>query len=300
MVRGLSFSALSTLTSQLSIFPVNLYDAHQHFHFDQLTPHRAAIDADLRRLGVKRAVVNGTNEEEWPVVAALAQEYDWILPSHGMHPWDSGNRSANWLDALRAQLSADPRAAVGEIGLDRWIIDGLRPDDPRIAGLRVASLAEQSEVFAAQLALAAELNRAASIHCVQAWGALLDLLKKSARPARGFLLHGYAGPAEMIKPFTVLGAYYSFNIQLLEPRHAARLNNFRHIPGKRLLVETDAPAKAPTPDRNRFPLDPGPAGAVINHPANIGVAYEVLAELRGQALETLAGQVEVNFIRLFG
>lgn len=278
---------------------IPLYDAHQHFHFDPLTPHRAVIDADLRRLGVKRVVVNATNEEEWPVVSALAREYDWILPSHGVHPWDSGNRSAGWLAGLRAQLVADPRAAVGEIGLDRWVIDGIKLGDPRIAGLRIAPLEEQAEVFGAQLDLAAELNRAASIHCVQAWGALLDLLKRTARPARGFLLHGYAGPAEMIKSFTDLGAYYSFNLQVLEPRHAARLNNFHHIPAKRLLVETDAPTKAPPPERNRFPLGLGPDDSPINHPGNIVVAYEALAELRGITLEALAVQVEANFLRLF-
>jgi len=278
---------------------VPLYDAHQHFHFDPLTPHRAAIDADLRRLGVRRAVVNATNEEEWPVVAALAREYDWILPSHGVHPWDSGNRSPGWLDGLRAALLAEPTAAVGEIGLDRWIIDGIKPGDPRIAGLRVAQLDEQAEVFAAQLALAAELNRAASIHCVQAWGALLDILKQTPRPARGFLLHGYAGPAEMIKAFTALGAFYSFNLELLLPRHAGRLENFKTIPPDRLLVETDAPTKAPPPDHNRFPLGDGTDGNAINHPGNIIFAYESLAQLRGVALESLAAQVEENFTRLF-
>jgi TatD DNase family protein len=278
---------------------VNLYDAHEHFHFDQLTPHRAAIDAGLRRLGLKGAVVNGTNEEEWPVVAGLAREYGWIVPSFGIHPWDCGNRGEHWASALRAQLAADPRAAVGEIGLDRWIIDGIKPGDPRIAGLRVAPLDEQGEVFAAQLALAAELNRAASIHCVQAWGALLELLQRTTRPARGFLLHGYAGPAEMLPAFTKLGAYYSFNLQLLEPRHADRLENFRHIPADRLLVETDAPTKAPPPERNRFPLGTGPDGVAINHPGNVVVAYESLAALRGLPLETLAAQVEQNFTRLF-
>lgn len=278
---------------------MNLYDAHQHFHFDQLTPHRAALVRDLAAIGLQGAVVNGTNEEEWPVVAALAKVYRWIIPSFGIHPWDCGNRGANWLPALRAQLEADPRAAIGEIGLDRWIIDGLKPDDPRLAGLRVAPLEEQSQVLTAQLRLAAELNRAASIHCVQAWGALHDVLKKNPRPARGFLLHGYAGPIEMIKNFTDLGAYYSFNIQLLEPKHASRLNNFRHIPAKRLLVETDAPTKPPPDDRNRFPLPPAADGSPVNHPANIAVTYEALAVLRGLPLESLAALVEKNFIRLF-
>lgn len=288
---------------------MNLYDAHQHFHFDALTPHRAAIDADLRRIGVKGAVVNSTNEEEWPVVAGLARDHDWVVPSFGIHPWDCGNRGPDWLKKLREALTATDSAgvglptkalaAVGEIGLDRWIIDGLKPDDPRLAGLRVAPLSEQTEVFTAQLALAAELNRAASIHCVQAWGALLAALKKSPRPARGFLLHGYAGPAEMIKNFTDLGAYYSFNIQLLEPRHKSRRNNFRHIPVKRLLVETDAPTKPPAGALNRFPLPPAAGGSEVNHPANIAVAYQALADLRGISLEALAKQAEVNFLQLF-
>lgn len=278
---------------------MTLYDAHQHFHFDPLTPHRAAIGRDLAVVGLKRAVVNGTNEEEWPVVAALAREYSWVLPSFGVHPWDCGNRSPSWHEKLRAALVASPGAGVGEIGLDRWLLE-LKPDDPRVAGLRVAPLEEQAEVFAAQLALAAELNRAPSIHCVQAWGALNDALKKAKLPARGFLLHGYAGPAEMMPAFTELGAYYSFNIQLLEPRHAKRLDTFRHVPGKRLLVETDAPTKPPAGALNRFPLPAAADGSPVNHPANIAVAYEQLAKLRGVPLEKLAPQIEENFRRLFG
>ena len=279
---------------------VPFYDAHQHFHFDALTPHRAAIDADLRATGVKCAVVNGTNEDEWPVIAGLAKSYGWILPSFGVHPWDSGNRSPGWLAALRAELVANPRAGVGEIGLDRWIIDGVRPDDPRIAGLRVAPMDEQVEVFTAQLALAAELDRAASIHCTQAFGVLLEVLSATALPSRGFLLHGYGGPVEMVPVFADLGARFSFNIEALQPRLAARLESFKAVPASRLLVETDAPAKAPNPEHNRFPLGPGADGAIINHPANIAVAYEALADLRRMPLESLSKQVESNFFTLFG
>ncbi len=276
-----------------------LYDAHQHFHFAPLTPHRAAIVADLKAVGLRRAVVNATNEEEWPVVAALAREYAWVVPSFGIHPWDSGDRQDGWLQKLRETLAAHPAAGVGEIGLDRWIIDGVRPGDPRIAGIRVAPLAEQIEVFAAQLGLAAEFNRAASIHCVQAFGAVLETLQKSPRAARGFLLHGYGGPAEMVKTFVDLGAYFSFNIELEGTRHHARRENFRHIPADRLLVETDAPTKPPTPDCNRFPLPPTEKGEPVNHPANLVVAYEALAKLRGLTVAALAAQVEKNFQRLF-
>lgn len=300
-----------------------LHDSHLHFHFDTLVPHHAAVVADLIRTGIRTIVVNATNEDEFPLVASLCAQFSTtashptpgsqlsplssqppgpltLQPSYGVHPWDCGNRTADWLRHLRAALLADPRAGVGEIGLDRWIIDGIRPDDPRIAGLRVAPLAEQTEVFAAQLDLAAELNRPASIHATQAYGAALDVLRAAPRlPACGFLMHGYGGPVELVKPFADLGAYFSFNIESLQPRLAARLASYRAMPADRLLVETDAPVKAPPPELNRFPLGLSPDGTAINHPANLVVAYEALAELRAIPLEALAPQVSANFARLF-
>jgi len=277
-----------------------LYDAHQHFHFPALQPHREQVEADLRGSGLQGAVVNGTCEEEWPEVAALARTRAWIRPSFGVHPWDAGNRAPAWQARLRAALAAEPRAAVGEIGLDRWITDHLAPDDPRLAGLRVAPLAEQVEVCAWQLELAAELDRPASLHCLHAIGPLHDLLRTARRPARGFLLHAYSGPPDLVAPLAELGAYFSYNGAFLHPRHAARARAFAAVPADRLLVETDAPAMELPPARARFTLPPGPDSAVVNHPANLVVAYEALAALRGVPLDLLADQAEANFRRLFG
>jgi TatD DNase family protein len=134
---------------------------------------------------------------------------------------------------------------------------------------------------------------------VQAFSALLDVLQAAPRSPRGFLLHGYGGPAEMVKTFVDLGAYFSFNIQLEGARFAERRETFRTIPLERLLVETDAPTKPPTPDCNRFPLPPLADGTEVNNPANLVVAYEALAKLRGLSVEVLAAQVEQNFRRLF-
>ena len=276
-----------------------LYDAHQHFQFDELAPHRSAIAESLRAIGLGRAVVNGSCEQDWPSVSALAVQYDWILPSYGLHPWDCGNRSGGWQSALRAQIDADPRAHVGEIGLDRWMIDGVKPGDPRLAGLRVAPLEEQRDVFTWQLALAAERNRAASIHCVQAFGPMLEALAETKRPLRGFLLHAYSGPAEMIGQFAELGAYFSFNASVLKLKNQTRLELWKNIPAGRLLVETDAPA-APLPkDRAAYHLPPGPNGEILNHPANLEVAYSSLAAIRRESVEELTKLVEDNFQRLF-
>lgn len=280
--------------------PLRLCDAHNHAQDDWLRDHRTRIDADLKQEGVFAAVVNGTSESDWPEVLALGRHHAWVRTSLGLHPWDVGNASPRWQETLRRMLIENPRAAVGEIGLDRWILERARPDDARLAGLRRASLVEQTAALRAQLALAEELQRAATLHCLDAAGALFEVLRNLPRLGPGFLLHAYSGPAEMVPAFAKLGAYFSFNGSFLDPRHRARQDVFRLIPEDRLLAETDAPAMTLPRERRRYALPDAADGSAVNHPAEIAAVYAGLAEIRGQPVEHLAAILERNFVRLFG
>jgi TatD DNase family protein len=261
-----------------------LFDAHNHLHDARLAPHLPAILDALRPLDLRGAVVNGTREEDWDAVAALAVRHSWIVPSFGLHPWNVPTRSPQWLTKLRDHLASRADAGIGEIGLDRWI-EGHDLDD-------------QHEVFTAQLALAAEQNRATTIHCIQAWGALWEIVRTHPLPARGFLIHAYGGPAEMLAGFVERGACFSFSPYFLHERKSAQREVFRQIPPERLLVETDAPDLRPPDERNAHPLA-DESGQPINHPANLAVAYAGLAEVRGLAPEPLAALIAENFARLF-
>lgn len=278
---------------------MKLYDAHNHLQDEWLAPHLDRIAADLTSAGVNGAGVNGTTPADWPAVSALATRFPWVVPSYGVHPWDCGNRPADWLAQLQSRLAAEPRARVGEIGLDRWMLDRAAPDDPRLAGLRRAPLDEQTEVFTAQLRLAADRNLAASIHCIDAWGALLAALQATPLPARGFLLHAYSGPVEMIPAFTDLGAYFSFNGSFLDSKRERQRTTFKAVPADRLLVETDAPDMPLRSAWRLYDLPARPDTTTVNHPANIAAVYTGLAAFLGQTAPQLATQVESNFHRLF-
>lgn len=262
-----------------------LYDAHNHLQDDALSPHWPAISADLRAIGLGRAVVNGTREADWDRVAALAREHPWILPSYGLHPWYVKERTPRWRERLESFVE-NGRAAIGEIGLDRWI-EG-------------ADLRDQTEVFTWQLELAVRRRLPVSLHCLKAWGALWDLLRTLPVPECGFLLHAYGGPAEMVGGFLRRGAYFSFSGYFLHERKADRREIFRTLPADRLLVETDAPDMALPLEKRRFTLPDAPDGRVLNHPANLQPIYEALAEIRGCPLDELTAQVAENFQRLFG
>jgi TatD DNase family protein len=175
---------------------------------------------------------------------------------------------------------------VGEIGLDRW----KKPFD----------FADQQEVFVAQLSLAATRNLPVTIHCLEAWGAMDALLHSRPLPARGFLLHAYGGPPELVPRFAALGAYFSFNGYFLHDRKGPRRDVFRQVPPDRLLVETDAPAMPAPEGLTRHQLPAAPDGTRVNHPASLADVYPALAALRGLEPPVLEALVEENFLRLFG
>jgi len=264
---------------------MNLYDAHNHLQDERLSPHLAEAMAAAEREGVAGMVVNGSCEEDWPQVLALARRYPRIMPSFGYHPWYVKQRTPDWQRALVHYLDEIP-SAIGEIGLDRWIKDH--------------DLPQQEEVFVWQLRLAAERDLPASLHCLHAWGRLLELLQAWPRPQRGFLLHSYGGPKEMVAPLAKLGAYFSIPGYFAHECKARQRETFRHVPPERLLIETDAPDQLLPDERNRHPLTDAASGKAINHPANLLAVYEFVAELLGEPVQSLVVRVEENFLRLFG
>ena len=256
-------------------------DAHCHYHDARLAPHRGVFAA----LPVRAAVVCGTTEDDWPEVAAFCREHAWAVPSFGLHPWFVGRRTPRWRERLAAILDEHPRAAVGEVGVDRWIEGHELPD--------------QLAVLREEWLLAGEKDRPVTVHCLRAWGALRDFAREAPALPRGFLLHAYGGPLEMTGEWIERGAYFSFPPYFLHERKAAQREVFARLPLDRLLVETDAPSLWPPPERNPRPIS-NDRGEPANHPANLDVALAGLAEVRGMPADELAAATNENFARLFG
>jgi len=264
---------------------MNLFDAHNHLQDARFAGRFATLLREAQQAGAAAMVVNGSGEEDWPDVAELAGMDAAILPAYGVHPWYLREQSPNWLATLRKRIEQDPRASVGEIGLDRW-----KPGLPYEG---------QEEAFLSQWQLAREHHRPASVHCLKAWGRLLSILQQNPGPACGFVLHSYGGPAEMIGDFARLGAYFSFPGYYLLERKRKQRETFQSVPRDQLLIETDAPDQNLPENLNRFPLRDA-SGHAINHPANLAAVARGLAETRGCTTEQLASQLETNFRRIFG
>lgn len=148
---------------------LSLIDCHVHLHDLRLAKRLPSVMAAALDAGVRQFICNGTSEADWAGVLELSRQYPQIIPSFGVHPWHVKTCSSSWQGKLEAFLGECP-SAIGEIGLDRWIED------------RDEML--QEKVFRAQLAMAAQLGRPVSIHCLRAWDWLLRVLReeKVCRP----------------------------------------------------------------------------------------------------------------------
>jgi len=241
-------------------------DAHNHLQDSRFTPFRDRIIADMLENDITRCVVNGTCPQDWPQVAELATNYPkLIIPSFGLHPWK--NPTDNWQADLYHYLNIFPQACLGECGLDRWI--------------KNYDFSLQKQVFIAQLKIATQRNLPLSIHCLKAWGSLIEILESHELPKRGFLLHSYGGSAELIPRLVELGGYFSFSGYFLHPRKSAVINAFKKVPSDRLLIETDAPDMLPPDSHIEHPLPNG-----LNHPANLTSIIKAVSEILDTSMIT--------------
>ena len=168
----------------------------------------------------------------------------------GIHPWHA---AADRLPLLRLRAAHPQVVMIGEAGLDR---------------LAEAPMSLQIELFEAQVRLADELRKPLIIHCVRAWGELLDV-RKRLRPDSPWIVHGFRGKSPLATQLLDAGLNLSFG--LLHRPDALRTTWDR----RRLFVETD---DSPTP---------------------IVEVYERIAGELHVSVESLAHDVEKRFAALF-
>ena len=151
-----------------------------------------------------------THPRDFPVVEttckAFAQRGLLAVPNYGAHPWflheitedddddTNSDYKASWINELKERLENDPKACVGEIGLDglRWHV---KP------GNLATPISKQQRIFECQLKIASEYNRPVSIHVVQAWGPLFQSLKRVKQSNVGLpkdmYFHAFSGKSQM-------------------------------------------------------------------------------------------------------
>ncbi|XP_078163028.1 uncharacterized protein LOC144558154 [Carex rostrata] len=273
---------------------MRLFDAHCHLQDARIAAVAPRLIRTAIHSGVVRFSVNGVSEKDWHVVKQMSDVYPSVIPSFGLHPWYVTERSPNWFDTLMGFFVDTPGAAVGETGLDKG------------SHGKTIDFTQQVEVFRQQLELAKELQRPVSVHCVRAFGDLLEILKQTGPFPAGVILHSYMGSAEMVPELSNLGSYFSFSGFLTSMKEQKVKKMLKSVPKDRILIETDAPDGLS--NFNKESLIPVPEEDVpnegdkltsLNHPANIHNVLEFVSMLLEMPKEEVAELSYQNAVRLF-
>jgi TatD DNase family protein len=250
-------------------------DSHCHLDDKRFADDLDAVIARAMEAGVTRMLSIGTGDGPPGIDCAIriADRYESVFASVGVHPHDAAKAVPKTFDDLRA-LAGHPKVlAFGEIGLDYHY-----DFSPREV---------QREVFLEQLKLARELNLPLIIHTREAWEDTIAILRQQwTGPG---IMHCFTGDPAQAREALDLGLHLAFG-GALTFKTADKIRESALItPDDRLLIETDAPYMAPVPHRGKR-----------NEPAMMTETVRKLAELRGVTPDHIARVTTANFERLTG
>ena len=247
-----------------------------HCHLDYLDQeHLAQTLARSREVGIERIVTIAVSAANLDRVFALTREADEVWGTQGIHPHEAEGYDDAVADIIR-ERGADPRiVAVGEIGLD-YFYDH-------------ADRAVQRRVFAAQLALAVELDLPVVIHTREADEDTRAILGEfSADLARKGVIHSFTSSLDLAEFCLEAGFMLGFNgITTFN-----RADNVREVvaatPLGQLVLETDSPYLTPVPYRGR-----------PNAPFYLPFVAECVAAVKQVPVEDLLQAARHNSLALF-
>lgn len=252
-----------------------LFDTHAHLNDDAFKEDLEETILRAKENGVKLINLVGFDDKSIKRALEISEQYDDIYLTVGWHPVEAIDFNQEKYDMIKEIALNNPKViAIGEIGLDyHW---DKSPKDV------------QKEVFKKQIQLAKEVNKPIVIHCRDAMGDVLEILKEENAKEVGGIMHCFTGSVESMK----LALKENFYISLGGP---VTYKNAKHpkevakeCPIDRLLIETDCPYLPPVPYRGER-----------NEVGYVKYVAQEIADLRETNYENIAQATYENACRLF-
>lgn len=248
-----------------------LIDSHCHLNMPELVTRLPEVFDHMAQADIGQAIAISVDKTSAAEVLALAERYEQLYASVGVHPEDKASIEMS-VDELVAAAQHPKVVGIGETGLDYHWCQG--------------DISWQQQRFANHIEAANQSHLPLIIHTRDAAEDTLQLLR--SHQAQQGVIHCFTEDTAFAKAVLDLGFYISFS-GIVTFKNAQDIQAAcRYVPLDRLLVETDSPYLAPVPKRGK-----------TNEPAFVRYTAQFIGQLRGEDMATIEAASCANTYRLF-
>ncbi len=250
-------------------------DTHAHLFFENFKEDVDNVIQRAENSGVDFIFVPATDIKTAKEAITLAEKYEQIYATVGIHPHDT----KEWNDSLLLEieeLAKHPKVvAIGEIGLDYYY--DFSPQD------------QQIKAFKSQLDLAIKLELPVVIHNRDSDEDMMDIIQSYCGAGLKAQFHCYNGSLKDALEFMKMNHFISFTGNITFKKNDGLREILSHIDLNHLMLETDSPFMAPVPYRGKR-----------NEPAYVSYVAQQVADVHKISVEDVGRITSLNTFRFFG
>lgn len=260
-----------------------------HCHINMMIKKDFDVPLQPSDLPLARTIIQQANKENVSVIInvgtrkiensnciLLAQQFDTVFATVGIHPNDSDEWQEDFalLQKWVQKKEANKIVGVGECGMDMHYPD--------------YNLSHQRDAFKAQIELALEHDLALIVHSRDAYDETLRILEEYKNNITRAVMHCFSYDQAYADTVTDWNFVLGIGGTVTYPKNNDLRSIVQNIDLKHIVLETDAPFLPPQTMRGKQ-----------NHPQYIVTIAEYIAQLRGESFDVIAQQTTLNAVALF-
>ena len=251
-------------------------DSHCHLYSEQFNDDRSLAISEAKTLGVSKIVLPNIDSNSLDGMWDLCtNDPQMFYPALGLHPCSVKENYLSELQVLRSSLESKKYVAIGEIGMDLYwdktFID------------------QQKDAFLTQCTWAKEFDLPIIIHTRDSFDEIFELMDSVHDETLRGVFHCFSGNKEQADKILSYGNFYLGIGGVVTFKNAKLDKAIEHVPLEKLLLETDSPYLAPSPNRGKR-----------NEPKFLWHIAEKIASIYNVPLSEVAQITTANSMKLFG
>ena len=246
-------------------------DTHAHLFFENFKEDVDDVINRAKENGVDYIIVPATDIKTSKEAIALAEKYEQVYATVGIHPHDTKDWNETLIPQIEALAKHPKVVAVGEIGLDYYY--DFSPKE------------QQIKAFKSQLDLAIKLELPVVIHNRDSDGDMMDIIQSYCSTGLKAQFHCYNGSLDDALEFMKMNHFISFTGNITFKKSDSLREILKHIDLNHLMLETDSPFMTPVPYRGKR-----------NEPAYVNYVAQQVAAVHKISLEDVGRITSFKYI----